>query len=86
MRFPRVRFRVGGRESEGYCVMVLHWTGDRNRKTGSDAADDIIRQARTIEQQKPRVVPFQPARFHGQPEADRSPEPAAAEEGPPARK
>jgi len=66
--------------------MVLHWTGDRNRKTGSDAADDIIRQARTIEQQKPRVVPFRPARFAGGTKTEDSPEPAEAEQGPPARK
>jgi hypothetical protein len=44
--------------------MVLHWTGDRNRKSGADAAEDIIRQARTVEEKSPRVVPFQPARFH----------------------
>jgi hypothetical protein len=56
--------REGNFETLRDDAMVLHWTGDRNRKSGTDAAEDIIRQARTVEEKSPRVVLFQPARFH----------------------
>lgn len=43
---------------------MLHWTRERNRKTGTDAAEEFIRQARSIEERNPKKQPFQAARFH----------------------